>query len=111
MGKYSSGPGMTDVAAMMKAIEAMHTCHVVFHVQTSGKGVDGSMRIVCEATFELLPGSSLPRNVFVEHVWPTAASSTFDGLCYNLLWQLDFGIQKAYEQMVIGGAEPPPAKE
>lgn len=95
---------MTDVAAMMKAIEGMHTCRVEFRVLTSGKGVNGSMLIVCAASFELLPGSTLPKEVHVEHVWPSAAASTFDGLCYNLLWQLDFAIQKAYEQMILPGA-------
>jgi len=100
MGKYGSGIGMTDVAAMMKAVEAMHTCRVVYHVRTSGTDVAGRMQIVCEATFDVLPDSDLPRNVCVTHVWPTATSSTFDGLCYNLLWQLDYAIQQAYEQIL-----------
>jgi len=101
MGKYPSGIGMTDVAAMMKAVEAMHSCDVVFHVRTSGKDVAGRIQIVCEASFHLLPGSALPKNVLVTHVWPTATSSTFDGLCYNLLWQLDYAIQQAFEQMSL----------
>jgi len=103
MGKYSSGVGMTDVGAMMKAIESLHSCAVTFHVRTSGKDVAGRMQIVCEATFELLPGSSLPKNVVVTHVWPTAASATFDTLCYNLLWQLDYAIQMMYEQAALPG--------
>ena len=104
MGKYSTGVGMTDVAAMMKAIEALHSAAVVFRVRTSGKDVSGRMQIECVATFDLLPGSSLPREVVVSHVWPTAAASTFDGLCYNLLWQLDYAIQQAYEQTTLPGA-------
>ena len=101
MGKYGTGIGMTDVAAMMKAVEAMHTCHVEYHVRTAGKGVAGSMDIECVATFDLLPGSDLPAVVKVAHVWPSKAVSTFDGLCYNLLWQLDYAIQQAYEQMPL----------
>ena len=101
MGKYSSGIGMTDVAAMMKAIESMHTCGVAFHITTRGTGVDGSMNIECAAVFDVLPGSDLPKEVVVHMGWPTKAASTFDGLCYNLLWQLDFAIQKAYEQMPL----------
>jgi len=92
---------MTDVAAMMKAIEAMHSCRVSYHVTTLGAGVDGHMLIVCAANFEVLPGSDLPKRVDVEHTWPSKAASTFDGLCYNLLWQLDYAIQKAYEQMPL----------
>lgn len=101
MGKYGSGVGMTDVAAMMKAVEAMHTCHVVFHVRTDGRDVGGRMHIDCEGTFEVLPGSDLPRVVKVGMVWPNKAAATFDGLCYNLLWQLDYAIQQAYEQMPL----------
>lgn len=103
MHKYGSGLGMTDVAAMMKAVEAMHTCRVVFHVRTDGKDVGGRMVIDCEATFDVLPGSDLPKQVSVSHIWPTKAASTFDGLLYNLLWQLDYAIQKAYEQMPLTG--------
>ena len=102
MGRYGTGVGMTDVAAMMKAIEAMHTCRVEFVVRTAGKGVDGSMLIACVASFDVLPGSDLPKRVDVEHTWPSKAARTFDGLCYNLLWQLDYAIQKAYEQMPLG---------
>jgi hypothetical protein len=101
MGKYGNGIGMTDVAAMMKAVEAMHTCRVEFRVQTAGKGVDGSMNIDCVASFDVLPGSDLPKVVQVGHAWPSNAARTFDGLCYNLLWQLDYAIQKAYEQMPL----------
>jgi len=101
MGKYSTGIGMTDVAAMMKAIEALHDCQVTFSVQTDGKDVSGRIRIVCGATFDVLPGSDLPKVVTVGHTWPSKAASTFDGLLYNLLWQLDFAIQKAYEQLPL----------
>ena len=101
MGKFGSGIGMTDVAAMMKAIEAMHTCRVAFHVRTAGLDVSGRMNIECEAAFEVLPDSDLPKQVSVEMLWPNKAAATFDGLCYNLLWQLDYAIQKAYEQMPL----------
>lgn len=99
MGKFGSGVGMTDVAAMMKAVEAMHTCHVEFIVRTAGTDVGGRMKIECVASFENLPGSELPEVVGVDMIWPTKAAATFDGLCYNLLWQLDYAIQKAYEQL------------
>jgi len=101
MGKYGTAIAMTDVAAMMKAVEAMHTCHVEYRVQTAGKGVDGRLTIECAATFDVLPGSDLPHVVRVEHIWPSKTATTFDGLCYNLLWQLDYAIQKAYEQMPL----------
>ena len=101
MSKYTTGIGMTDVAAMMKAVEAMHECHVEFHVRTLGKDVSGRIAIVCDATFTTLPGSDLPKHVWVENSWPNSAAATFDGLLYNLLWQLDYAIQQAYEQMSL----------
>lgn len=101
MGKYSSGVGMTDVGAMMRAIEAMHTCHVEFIVRTRSIQPGGSIAIECTAQFDTLPSSDLPKCVLVEHSWPTKAAATFDGLLYNLLWQLDYAIQKAYEQMPL----------
>lgn len=101
MGKYGSGVSMTDVAAMMKAVEAMHSASVVFHVRTDGRDVGGRMNIACVATFDVLPGSDLPEIVRVHMDWPNKAAATFDGLCYNLLWQLDYAIQKAYEQMPL----------
>lgn len=101
MGKFGSGVGMTDVAAMMKAVEAMHDCRVEFIVRTDGTDVGGRMKIECVASFTTLPGSDLPKVVGVVMRWPTKAASTFDGLCYNLLWQLDYAIQKAYEQLPL----------
>lgn len=92
---------MTDVAAMMKAVEAMHSARVEYRLRTAGKGVSGNMHIVCAAQFDVLPGSDLPAVVEVGHSWPTKAVSTFDGLLYNLLWQLDYAIQMAYEQMPL----------
>lgn len=105
MGKYGSGVGMTDVAAMMKAIEALHDCQVEFHVRTHGKGVDGTINTVCMASFVTLPGSDLPKVVLVEMRWPNNAAATYEGMLYNLLWQLDYAIQKAYEQLALSPEE------
>jgi hypothetical protein len=105
VGKYGSGIGMTDVAAMMKAVEALHECRVEFTVRTLGLGVDGRINTACEASFERLPGSDLPRHVGVEMDWPNKAAATYEGMLYNLLWQLDYAIQKAYEQMPLPTTE------
>lgn len=101
MGKFTGGIGMTDVAVMMKAIESMHDCHVEFHVRTLGKDVSGYIATVCDATFQVLPDSDLPKKVWVEMAWPNKASATYEGMLYNLLWQLDYAIQKEYEQMPL----------
>lgn len=101
MGKYSSGIGMTEAIAMMGALEAMHECRVSLTVTTRGQAHNGCAHIVLEAQFTVLPGSELPRKVEVTHDWPSRAASTFEGLFYNLCWQLDYAIQQAYEQLPL----------
>jgi len=102
MGKYTSGIGLTEGIAMMGAIEAMHACRVKLTVTTAGQAHNGNALIDLEAVFDVLPGSELPKIVSVSHKWPSRAASTFEGLFYNLCWQLDYAIQKAYEQMELG---------
>src|SRR6266699_673039 len=99
VGKSSNGPDWIGIGAMTRAIETLHTCHVEWTVTTVSRQPNGNMRIRMIATFELLPGSSLPRTVEVTGLWPSDTARTFEGYVYNLLWQLDYGIQKAYEQM------------
>jgi len=92
---------MTDAIQMMGAIEAMHDCTVVWTGTTLGQAHNGQCRIALRATFAVLPGSDLPREVKVEHTWPTRTARTFEGLLYNLCWQLDYAIQQAYEQKTL----------
>jgi hypothetical protein len=99
MGKSTSQLDWTDVAMMTGAIEGLHTCRVEWHATTAGQGHNGSFHIACSATFTTLPGSDLPKVVVVNAVWPSAKARTFEGLWYNLLWQLDYAISQAYEQM------------
>lgn len=101
MGKFSSGIGMTEAIAMMGAIEAMHECIVVLTVTPDGQAHNGSAKIALRATFTVLPGSDLPKEVKVDHKWPTRAAATLEGLIYNLCWQLDYAIQQAYEQLPL----------
>lgn len=101
MGKYTSGIGLTDAIAMMGAIEALHECRVSLIGTPRGQAHNGSMHIVLQASFSRLPESDLPRSVKIEHEWPSRAATTFEGLLYNLCWQLDYAIQQAYEQMLI----------
>jgi len=101
MGKYTSGVGATEAIAMMGAIEAMHSCRVSLTVTTRGQAHNGAAHITLTATFPVLPGSDLPKTVTVTHTWPTRAVTTFEGLFYNLCWQLDYAIQQEYEQMSI----------
>jgi len=86
---------------MTGAVEAMHQCRVVWTVTTRGEAHIGGITIDCVAVFSTLPGSDLPKEVKVTHNWPTKVAANMAGLWYNLLWQLDYAIQQAYEQMVM----------
>ena len=101
MGKYPSGIGLTDGIAMMSAIEIAHSCRVELTVTTRGTGHNGLAHIDLVARFATLPESDLPKEVSVSHEWPTKVARSFEGLLYNLCWQLDYAIQKAYEQMPL----------
>ena len=101
MGKYSTGIGLTEAIAMMGAIEAMHECRVELTVTTRGQAHNGCAHIALVATFSVLSGSDLPKRVQVDHDWPSRAATTFEGLFYNLCWQLDYAIQQAYDQLPL----------
>lgn len=101
MGKYSTGIDWTTVFAMQGAVEVMHSCRVVWTLTTPGQAQNGSTAIECVAHFAVVPGSDLPKTVTVRHVWPTKTAKTMEGLWYNLLWQLDYAIGKAYEQLTM----------
>lgn len=101
MGKYTSGIDWSTVIAMTGAIEAMHACRVVWTVTTAGQAHNGGIVIACEAHFDVLAGSDLPKMVRVDHKWPTKVAGSFEGLWYNLLWQLDYAIQQAYDQLPL----------
>lgn len=101
MGKYTSGVDWSAAIHMIGAIETMHSCRVECRVQTAGKAAPGSIRIDFVARFDTLPGSDLPKEVAVSHVWPTRTTDSMAALFYNLCWQLDYAIGKAYDQMTL----------
>lgn len=98
MGKYTTGLELTDAIAMMGAIEALHECRVRASITTRGQAHNGLAHIDLRAHFDVLPDSELAHDVGVSSEWPTRAARTFEGLLYNLCWQLDYAIQQEYGQ-------------
>jgi len=105
MGKFTSGIDWTAAAHMIAAMEELHNCRVECRVRTAMKRRGGGFDIDFVAEFDVLPGSDLPRQITVSHVWPTATTSSMAGLFYNLAWQLDYAIQKAYDQLPLPDTE------
>jgi hypothetical protein len=101
MGKSLSGPDWTDVAMLMSALGALHTCLVALTVTADIQGHNGQLNICAEARFELLPGSSLPTTVTVKESWPGQRNGSVGEAAYNAVWQLDYQISQVYEQMEL----------
>lgn len=99
----SAGLGWTDIMMMATALESLHTCRVTIAITPRGAGRNGGMNIDVSAAFDVLEGSDLPRIVSVSAEWPSGKARSEVGLVYNLLWQLDYAIGKAYEQMTLSG--------
>lgn len=97
----NNGPDWTDTAMLMSAIGQLHTCRVELTVTVPTQGHNGQLRILAAANFELLPGSSLPRQVVISETWPSGRARTVEALAYNAVWQLDYAISQVYEQMSL----------
>lgn len=82
----------------MLAIGQLHSARVEVIVSAHGTVPCGPVKVSCVATFELLPGSALPKTVEVSATWPNVNNARLEDLAYNLLWQLDHQIGKTYEQ-------------
>lgn len=101
MGKSTNGPDWTDVAMLMSAIGALHTCEVSLTVTVATQGHNGTLQLLAEAKFHLLPGSGLPKTVSIKEEWPSRRNSSVGETAYNAVWQLDHAISQVYEQMSL----------
>lgn len=93
-----NGPDGLDVAATMKALEALHTGHVEVVLSPDGIGFNASVSTICRMRFDVLPGSDLPPSVEVTGTWPCRDHKTLTSHLYAGLFQLDFAISKVYKQ-------------
>jgi hypothetical protein len=96
--KSTNGPDWTDLEAMMRAMQALHSGHVALIVSPNGTGFGTGVDIAASMLFERLPGSSLPEGVGCHVGWPNRTSATLEGACYKLLHELDYAISQVYQQ-------------
>lgn len=106
MGKSTSGPDEIDVLAMMTAMQALHSARVELTVKLGGPGFNISAETELRAVFDVLPGSSLPREVKVSKPWPCRDHRTLLSHLYAGLYELDFQISKVYKQETLWGTPP-----
>jgi len=93
----STGPDWIDVSTMMSAVQALHSASVEVSVSPRGIGFGIGVLVTVKATFDRLPGSSLPKDVTVVVGWPDDRSRTLAALAYRSLHELDYEISKVYE--------------
>jgi len=86
---------------IMAAVAGVHSADVELAVTVGSQGHNGVCELKMRANFNVLPGSDLPRVVEVKMSFPNNQAATIAGTIYNLAWQLDHAIGKAYEQMSL----------
>lgn len=97
----STGPDEIDVMALLTAIQTVHEGRIEVIVRRAGLGFGPGLTVICQATFNVLDGSSLPAQVVVENGWPCSEHATLWAHIYDGLHRLDAAIQRSYEQMKL----------
>ena len=101
MGKLTSGPGWTEIEAMIRAINALHSGEVGLTILARGAGSSGGLSVAATMFFNVLPGSSLPPSVQVIKHWPCTAHADFAAHAFALLYELDHEISKVYRNEAL----------
>lgn len=99
--KSTNGPDWTDICTLMRAIGALHSGVVSVQCSPDGIGSDTGLVLRAVIRLDVLPGSSLPKKVDVQEVWPNRESATVEGAVFRLLYTLDFEISKVYKNEAL----------
>jgi len=93
----SSGPDWIDVEAMMRAMGTLHSAEVSVIFSPDGAGSTGGLETVAVCTFDVLPGSALPKLVMCSAEWPCKDHATLTSHVYWMLYDLDAEIGRTYK--------------
>lgn len=96
--KSTSAPDWTDCETMMRSVGTFHSAHVSVTISPRGIGAGGGLVTDVTATFDVLPGSSIPKLVGVKGHWPCPEHSTLATHVFALLYDLDIAVGRIYEQ-------------
>jgi hypothetical protein len=97
----SDGPGLTDVALMMSAIEELHGVNVSVQMSVGGGLGVGVMEIVVMAIRKDAPSGAVPRSVSRRYLWPSSQNATVEGLLYRATHELDVDCGSMWFQEVF----------
>lgn len=103
MGKSTNGPGWTDVATFMSALDVLHGGKTGVLITVAGQGHNGAMHIEILTTFDVLPGSTMVKDVRSISSWPCKDCTTLEAHVYGGLYSHDFAIGQAYQQRFLDG--------
>jgi hypothetical protein len=98
VGKFMNGPDEWDVIGMMSALAAVHHGRVELIMSPLGPGFGPSVMVTFQITFDVLPGSELPKVVGVQNAWPCKDHKSLIPHLYEGLYRLDAAVQAEYEQ-------------
>ena len=99
--KSSTGPDWTDVEMLMRALEGLHSGHVALIVSPDGIGASGGVDVAASCLFDVLPGSSLPKDVVVHKKWPCNTHGTLASHAFAVLHDLDYAISRVYSNEAL----------
>jgi len=99
--KSTNGPDEVDVEMMMRAIGALHSGHVGLMCSPAGTGSSGGVMVTATMMFDVLPGSSLPKAVTAESLYPCKECGTFWGHVFSVLHALDYKIAQVYQNEAL----------
>lgn len=103
VGKSFTGPGAIDVSILMSEIAGLHEVEVSLVIQPAGEYGSGGLQVVALATKKGMPVGEVGRSVSRKRYFPTHDATTFEGLLYKLLVELDWDCSQFWKQLRAPG--------
>ena len=101
MGKSTNGPDVTDLEVALRAIGALHSGTVSVTITPTTGSESGGLTLDIGMKFDVLPGSSLPREAHAVSLWPCASCTDIVQHLYTGVIGLDWEIEKLYNQLPL----------
>jgi len=101
MGKSTSGPDWIDVETMMRAMSSIHSARVGITLLPRGIGATGGLSVGAGIMFDVLPGSSIAKQVTAIKDWPCSQHAELESHCFALLHELDYKVGQMYENKAL----------
>jgi hypothetical protein len=102
MSKFlNSGITMSDVMYLLSGLESIHECRVELTVRTAGLAGNSMLDTTALAWVPTVEAQQTKTVATVTKSWPDKQHPTYDSFVFNLLYDLDREIGRAYMQEEI----------